>query len=86
MKEKSESAPPRGRRRATSILMANADRNRMTAGTSNLPLTNQRFRANELVSGKAPFCLGVEKSAPKADEPKLGQRHKEVEGKGKPLH
>lgn len=38
MKEKSESAPPRGRMRATSISMANADRHRVIAGISNVSL------------------------------------------------
>ena len=67
-------------------LMANADRDRMIAGISNPPLTGQRLRADELVSGRALFCPETGKSVSKAEEPRNGQRHKDAEGNGKPLH
>lgn len=54
---------------------------RVIAGISNPPLTGQQLRVEELVSGRALFCPGVEKSAPKAEESENDQRHKDVIGK-----
>lgn len=50
------------------------------------PPTGQRLRANELVGVRALFCPEIEKSVPKADEPRNGQRRKDAEGNGEPLH
>ena len=58
----------------------------MTTGISSLPLASQQLRVDELASGRAPHCPGVEKSAPKADELVTSQRHWDVEGNEKPLH
>lgn len=43
------------------------------------PLTGQQLRVQELVSGRAVFCLGLEKSFPEVAEATNGQRHEDVE-------
>ena len=57
----------------------------MTTGISSLPLASQLFWVDELESGRASQCSGVEKSTPKADELVTSHRHWDVGSNEKPL-